>query len=186
MHPVEVGMLQAIIDLILDESKWLFASLVVSAIAVAIRMRGLRGRGAIAGAMSLFYGLVIALMGSGHLLAVSIKLGQGTLDGSPARLYPLGFALAVPAWWMVFAAMTSSRRKLVGLNVWTGATLLVLGLHNAPLAAPAALNVAYLHHSRRPVGWLILAVAIALYLALLVGSLVFLASGQSFEQFEGM
>ena len=179
-------MIQSIVDLILDESKWLFASLLASAFAVAVRMRGARGRGAIAGAMSLFYGWLIALMGSGHLLAVTLKLGQGTLDGSPARLYLLGLALAVPAWWMVFAAMTASRRKLVGLNVWTGATLLVLGLHNAPLAAPAALDVAYLHHSRRPVGWIIVAVAVALYLALLAGSLVFLASGQSFEQFQGV
>lgn len=52
----------------------------------------------------------------------------------------------------------------------------------APLAAPAALNFAYLFHSRRAVGWTILGVTVAANLALLVGSLVFLARGQSFEQ----
>lgn len=177
------------VELILNESRWLFAALVTSTIAVVVvlvRLRGPLGQGAIVGAMSLFFGWLIGLMGSGHLLAVTIKLSQGTLEGSPWRLYALGLSLAVPAWWMVLCAMNAGRRKLVVLNVWLGATLLVLGLHNAPLAAPAALDLAYLHHSRRLVGWLILATAVALYLALLVGSLVFLASGQSFEQFQGM
>ncbi len=179
----------SIVELILNESRWLFAALLMLTIAVAVvlvRLRGPLGQGAIAGAMSLFFGWLIGLMGSGHLLAVTIKLSQGTLEGSPWRLYALGLSLAVPAWWMVLCAMNAGRRKLVVLNVWLGATLLVLGLHNAPLAAPAALDLAYLYHSRRLAGWLILATTVALYLALLVGSLVFLASGQSFEQFQGM
>jgi hypothetical protein len=36
------------------------------------------------------------------------------------------------------------------------------------------------------VGWTIVMVSIAANLALLAGALVFLASGQSFEQFSGM
>ena len=61
-----------------------------------------------------------------------------------------------------------------------------LGLHNVPLAAPAALNLAYQFHTRRAVGWTIVTVAVVANLALFAGSLVFLASGQSFEEFSGM
>ena len=73
------------------------------------------------------------------------------------------------------------RRRTAELNVWLGICLLALGLHNAPLAAPAALNIAYLFHSRRAVGWTIVTATVVLNLALFIGSVVFLASGQSFE-----
>lgn len=63
---------------------------------------------------------------------------------------------------------------------------MALGLHNLPLAAPALFNLGYCLHSRRPVGWAIAGLAVAVNLGLFVGSLVFLASGQSFEQFSGM
>jgi hypothetical protein len=51
---------------------------------------------------------------------------------------------------------------------------------------PAGLNLAYHFHTRRAVGWAIVSIALAADLALFAGALVFLASGQSFEQFSGM
>jgi len=183
--------MESIVALILNESRWLFAAMLVSMVAVGIavarlRRSGLAGQRVIATAMSMFYGCLIGVMGSGHLLAVTIKLFQGNLDGTPWPLYALGLVLALPSWWLVLCATHGPGRKVVALNAWVGGALLVLGVHNAPLAAPALLNIAYRYHSRRVVGWLILAATVAIYLALLIGSLVFLASGQSFEQFQGM
>jgi len=183
--------------LVLDESKWLFASMLLSIIAVVVVLRGRRGSGLpqrieILRAMNLFYGCVIGMMSFGHLLAVTVKAAQGALDGSPWMLYPLGLSLAIPAWWLAFRVERYTTeedrygKRTVALNGWLGVCLLGLGLHNLPLAAPAVLNIAYQFHTRRAVGWTIVTVAIAANLALFVGSLVFLASGQSFEQFQGM
>jgi len=41
-------------------------------------------------------------------------------------------------------------------------------------------------HSRRVVGWAIVSMAVVVNLGLFIGSLIFLASGQSFEQFRGI
>jgi uncharacterized membrane protein len=104
----------------------------------------------------------------------------------------LGLVLAVPAWWLASAARSYAAghdreaRALAGLNGWLAIALLAMGLHNAPLAAPGVLNLAYQLHSRRAVGWAIVTIALAANAALLVGSLVFLASGRSFEQFQGI
>jgi hypothetical protein len=78
------------------------------------------------------------------------------------------------------------KRATLLLNGWLALTLLVLGPHNLPLAAPAFFNVGYQLHSRRAVGWAIVGAAIAVNVGLFIGSLIFLASGQSFEQFRGM
>ena len=40
--------------------------------------------------MNLFVGVTLVVMGIGHLLAVTTKLLQGTLNGSPALLYLIG------------------------------------------------------------------------------------------------
>ena len=187
---------ERITELVLDESKWFFSALLASLVAVVVlicrRRRSARSRRvAILQGMNLFYGCTIGVMSFGHLLAVTIKLAQGTLRGSTWILIPLGLALAVPAWWHAFRAARLAneeerwRRRTAALNVCLGICLLAFGLHNGPLAAPAALNVAYLFHSRSAAGWTILAATVVTHLALLIGSLVFLASGQSFEQFSG-
>ncbi len=190
-------MAERITALVLDESKWLAAAMLVALLAAAAwlrpRWRDRRlDRRAILGAMNRFYGCMIGVMGLGHLLAVALAGFRGTLRGSPWVLVPLGLALAVPAW-LLFAGVDRLAageerwsRRTVALDAWLGIFLLALGLHNFPLAAPAALNLAYRFHARRAVGWAILTVAIAANLALFAGSLVFLASGQSFEQFSGM
>lgn len=188
-------MVQAIVELVLDESKWIFASVVLSILVVVVSLCQREAplhRSEILLAMNLLYGCMIGTMGLGHLLAVTVRMVQGTLQGSWLILYPLGLVLAVPAWWLVFRVPRyvmeedRYRNRMVALNAWLGICLLGLGLHNFPLAAPAALNIAYQFHTKRAVGWTIVTVAVTANIALLVGSLVFLASGQSFEQFQGM
>jgi tetrahydromethanopterin S-methyltransferase subunit G len=195
-------MVQRIIELALDESAWLPFALVVSIVAVTVRtVDSLRSRHGldIGRAMSLFYGSMIGVMAGGHLLAVTIQLSRGAVLGRPlAFLYGLGLALALPAAWLALGATRSGRGEsdppgapgspgtLRALNAWLGIALLALGPHNWPLALPAALNLAYSFRRRRIIGWAIVTVAVASYAFLLVGSLIFAASGQSFEQFSGM
>jgi hypothetical protein len=98
----------------------------------------------------------------------------------------------VPSWWLivhtrrVLARDDDHGRMTVALNAWLATTLLALGVHNLPLAVPAFLNIGYHLHSRRRVGWAVVGMAVVIDLGLFVGSLVFLASGQSFEQFRGI
>lgn len=190
-------MLDRILDLVLDESKWLTAAMLASLLAVAVWIRRtVRERGwdrlVILGVMNRSYGCMIGVMGLGHCLAVAVAGFRGTLRVSPWVLIPLGLAFAVPAWLLFFGttrlAAGDARwtRWTVVLDAWLALFLLASGLHNLPLAAPACFNLAYQFHTRRVVGWMILSVAVTAYLALFVGSLVFLASGQSFEQFSGM
>lgn len=190
-------MIERLVLLVLDESKWLSTAMLLSAIAVLVlvsrqRRQGLSQRLKILEALNLFYGCVIGIMSFGHLLAVTVKTSKATLEGSLWILYPIGLALAIPAWWLAFRVghfVTNEERwkpRMVALNAWLGIYLLVLGFHNWPLAGPAALNIAYQLHSRRMVGWAIVTVAIVANLALFIGSLLFFTSGQSFEQFKGM
>lgn len=72
------------------------------------------------------------------------------------------------------------------LNAWLAITLLVLGVQNLPLAIPAFLNIGYHLHSSRVIGWAIVGMAIVVNVGLFIGSLIFLASGLSFEQFRGI
>jgi len=182
---------------IVDESKWLTASLGVAFLAVALMT--IRSRSAVAGrqqalaAMSLFFALTVGTMAFGHLLAVSVKLVLGTLEGSTANHYLIGVALAVPSWWLVehtpqLLAPGGPRQTAttLRLHVWVVATLLVMGLHNLPLAAPGLVTIAYAMQSRRVVSWVLAGLFVAINLVLFIGSLVFLASGQTFEQFRGI
>ena len=190
-------MIDRLLVLALDESKWLSTAMLLSIIAVTVLLRqqrrqGLAARLRILEALNLFYGCMIGIMSFGHLFAVTVKLIQGTLAGSPWMLYALGLVLAIPAWWLALRAgkfvkaLERWGARMLALNAWLGVCLLALGFHNWPLAGPAALNIAYQLHSKRAVGWAIVTVAIAGNLALFIGSMVFFASGQSFEQFKGM
>lgn len=190
-------MRQAIINGILNEGAWLAWSMVLGAVVTGISTtrrswRTLETRDRVLTAMNIFYGCMIGTMGSGHLLAVTIKLVQGTLVPSVWLMYPLGLVLAVPGLWLARAAFIAPRQPgkfestAVQLNAWLGIALLALGLHNFPLAAPAVLNLAYQFHVRRSIGWTIATLAVAANLALMVGALIFWASGQTFEQFRGI
>lgn len=191
-------MIETLRALVLDESKWLTASLALALAMVAWKLWRHRRdettpRHRVLAAMNLSFAATIGAMAFGHLLAVTVELGQGTLrDGSLFGFYAIGVALAAPSWWLLhhawglFLRPTDVGTTTVALNAWLGATLLALGLHNLPLAVPAVFDIGYQIHRHRAVGWAIVAAAIALQLGLLAASLVFLASGQSFEQFSGV
>jgi hypothetical protein len=142
-------------------------------------------------AMNLFFAVTIGTMAFGHLLVVTIKLAIGTLQGSAIVFYAIGVALALPSWWLVvhaprLAASENGNATALMLNAWLGVSLLAMGLHHLPLAAPAILNIGYARHTRPLVGHAIVATAIVFNTGLFIGSLIFLASGQSFEQFRGI
>jgi hypothetical protein len=185
-----------LVALILDERMWLpasmgFAVLVVSTLLHRNRQSGFPARRRVLAAMNLFFGVTIGTMSCGHLLAVTAKLALGTLEGSVLVLYAIGTALAVPSLWLihhaagVLASDEHGRTTLVP-NAWLAITLLALGVHNLPMAAPAFLNIAYQLHSRRTVGWAIVSMAVVVNVGLFVGSLIFLTSGQTFEEFRGI
>jgi hypothetical protein len=186
-----------LIALILDESKWLTASMGFALLSVAAlhyrhRHSDLPGRRRVLAALNLLFGVTIGAMALGHLLAVTTKLALGTLEGSVPVFYLIGIALAMPSWLLIYhtrgvlTADDGHGRATLGLNAWLAVTLLGLGIHNLPLAAPGLLNIWYHFHSGRVVGWAVVALAVIVNLGLFIGSLVFMASGQSFEQFRGL
>ena len=190
-------MLEAVIEFVLDESKWLTSALVSAGVIVAVswprqRRRGLSTRLNVLWAGSLLYGSMIGVMAFGHLLAVSLHAGRGTLEGSLPLLLLLGAVLWLPAWWLVLHigsyVQDASRfgRRIVALHVAIAAALLALGPHNFPLALPAFLNVGYLFHTRRRVGWTLVGISVAFHVALLIGSFLFFFSGQTFEELQGI
>jgi hypothetical protein len=185
-------MLEELIALIVDESKWLTASMGVALLATLAslyrtRRSDLRSR--IQAAMSLFFGVTIGTMAFGHLLAVTIKLAGGTLEASLPIFYLIGTALAVLSWWLIYhahgiaAANAEHDGTTLRLNAWLALTLLAMGPQNLPLAAPGFLGIGYQLHSRPAIGWAIVAGAVLLGAGLFIGSLVFLASGQTFDEF---
>ncbi len=190
-------MIDQLVALIVDESKWLTASMGLALLAVTtlhyrFRDSSLPARRRVLAAMNLFVGVTIGTMAFGHLLAVTTKLSLGTLRGSPVAFYAIGTALAVPAWWLIYhtrAVLASDHdhgRTTLILSGWLAITLLALGVHNLPLAAPPLLSIGYYLHRRRVVGWVIVSAAVAINVGLFIGSLIFFASGQSFEQFRGL
>ena len=183
--------------IIVDEGKWLTISMSVAFLALMLlfhrhRHADLPARGRIMAGMNLFFGVTIGTMAFGHLLAVTTKHAMGTLQGSPPFLYAIGIALAVPGWWLshharrMLVARGEHGRATVVLNTWLAITLAGLGFANLPLVAPALLNVGYHLHSRRLVGRAIACLAVVINVGLFIGSVMFLASGQTFEQFSGM
>jgi hypothetical protein len=185
-----------LVALIIDESKWLPASMLLAFIAVVIlifrkRNSQLTLKSRVLSVMNLFFGVTILTMAFGHLLAVTTKLAIGSLSGSPLKLYAIGIALTVPTLLLVLHTreiliQEAHGRKTLLLNGWLAITLLVLGIHNLPIAVPAFINIGYHLHSRKVVGWAIVSIAVLVNVSLFIGSLMFLLSGQSFEQFSGM
>ena len=189
-------MFDAVVELIVDESKWPSLSLGAGFVAVLLLLVGRRGAGdperrLVLAAMNLFFGVFIGAMACGHLLAVTTKLALGTLAGPVGLFYLIGGVLAVPAALVTLHSRRildggDRRRRTLLLNAWLAATLVALGPHNLPLAAPGLLNIAYQASSGRSVGRVIAGIAVVFTVGLFVASLVFLASGQSFEQFQSM
>lgn len=128
-------------------------------------------------------------MAFGHLLAISIKLFSGTLEGSLIILYSIGAALLLPAIALINYALSLAKnndiKKNKGLitNSWMATTLLIAGLPNIPLAIPGLLNIIYLVTPNQKVRKLVIAMALLLYLFLIIGSIIFFMSGRTFEEF---
>lgn len=183
-----------VVAIILGEGTWLPVAMTAALAAVAAlyarHHAALPPRQLITAMMNLFAGVTLAIMGGGHLLAVTVRLVQGSLEGSPWLLYPIGIAVVVSSWLvarqtrhLVHAA--ADRQATIRLNAWLAATLVILGLVNIPLAMPPLLTIAYRVHARRAIGLAIVVTAVVVNAGLLIGGLVFMASGQTFEQFSG-
>lgn len=187
-------MLDRLTALVLDEGKWLTASLVIAALVCWGHWRrappAAAPRARIEAALTLYFAMTIAAMAFGHLAAVTSKLALGTLVGSRLALFAIGALLAVPSWWLAAHVLRTAPgggdSTSRGLTVWTIVALLALGLHNLPLAAPGLFALAYRGHTRPVAGRILLGAALVAIVGLLVGSLVFMASGQTFEQFRGL
>lgn len=190
-------MINQLVALIVDESKWLTVSMGFAFLAVTIllylhRHSDFPARRRILASMNLFFGVMIGTMAFGHLLAVTTKLVAGTLEGSLLVFYVIGIVLAIPSSWLIYhtrrvlASDDAHGRATLALNAWLAITLMALGIHNLPLAAPALFNIGYHLNTRRAVGWAIVSLAVIINVGLFIGSLIFLASGQSFEQFRGI
>ncbi len=175
------------------EGNWLPMAMTAALVASALlyfRPLPISNRIRIMAAMNLYVGVMLAVMGAGHLLAVTAELVLDSLEGSPLLLYPIGLAIVVPALLIIRHTRTllrpgDDRRTTVALHAWLAATLVILGTVNTPLAVPALLSVAYRLHGRRWIGIAIVAMAIIVNAGLLIGGLIFMASGQTFEEFSG-
>jgi hypothetical protein len=142
--------LDIIIKYIVDESKWLTISLGLAFLIVFIthlknRKTQLNSRKRyILALLNLCFAINIGFMAFGHILAVTIKLFKGTLEGSTAFFYLIGIILAIPSWWLISYATLMlkpvySSKKSWPLNLWVAVTLLALGPYNFPLEAQISL-----------------------------------------------
>ena len=179
-------------ELIVGEGNWLplamgGALVAIGGLVFAISGTAVPLRQRILALMNLFTGVMLLIMGSGHLLAVTVKMLQGTLRGSAPLFYAIGIAIVLPAWFIIRHTQAilaaPDARTTVTLNAWMAITLAVLGIVNLPLAVPAFCNIGYSLHRRRWVGWAIVTVAVVASVGLFVGGLIFMASGQTFEEF---
>lgn len=172
--------------LIVGEGNWLPLAMLIAAIlaADALRREG-PTQARVLAAMYRFFGATIGTMTIGHLLAVTVKASQGTLNASPWVLYPLGLGLTIPSWWLVAHARDErgDGRAVTAVNAGLGIALVAIGLVNIPLAVPAALNLGYRFHRRPATGKAIVVLAVVTNILLFVGGVIFMASGQTFEEF---
>jgi len=187
-------MTSSVVDFVVAERNWLpMAMLCAAAAAVAFNLRartiGTKSVDRIFAAIALLFATTIGVMASGHFLAISILYFSGELSRSLGFLYAVGLLTALPAGVLGVLALRTLRtervqtRGLIAAHLWLGATLLAMGLHNAPLAAPALANILYHQASNPLTRRLILAAILVGYIGLFVGSVVFMASGQDFEEF---
>jgi hypothetical protein len=148
------------IELVSNPSLWFHAAIVTAALATGVWRRGIDA----AAAMNRFYGVVIVVMGIGHIVAVSLRLVLGTLSPTTSRFaIPLGFLLACPAFWL--AVRPANGRMTLVLNGWLAGALIVLGA-SAPLAIHAVLNLVYAFRRRRA----LVVAAVVVYVAMFVAA----------------
>ena len=170
---------------IVGEGNWLplaMAAAVATAAWQWMRPSPVAVRSRVLEAMNLFVGVTLLVMGIGHLLAVTTKLFQGSLQASPPLLYLIGVAIVIPSALLVFNAR---HPNTTGFNLWMAVTLVVLGLINIPLAIPPLLSIAYSRHTRARVGLAIVVTFVLVNVGLFTGGMLFMLSGaQTFEEFQ--
>ena len=161
---------------IVGEGNWLPVAMVIAAgAAVATQRHGWLA------AMNLSVGVTLLVMGFGYWLAVTTKILQSSLTGSPALMYLIGAAIVVPAAMLVRHARDG---RAGTWNGWMAAALIGLGLVNIPLAIPALLNIAYCRHKRPLTGQLIIGAWLLVNAGLFAGGTMFMLSGaRTFEEF---
>jgi len=129
--------------LLLDPSRW-FQLAIASAALVAYASRR---RLDAAAAMNRCFGVVLVVMATGHVTAISYKLAHEALPATTSQFaIPMGILLALPALWL--AVRPASERAALALNGWLAGALVVLG-PSAPLAIPALLNIAHVFRHGR-------------------------------------
>ena len=176
---------------IIGEGNWLPLAMVIALAATGALWftagGGISSRQRTLAAMNLFTGVMLLVMGCGHLLAVVTRQLQGTLRGSPLLFYAIGIAIVMPAALLVrhTRAILATERALptAWLHAWMAATLAALGLVNLPLAVPALCTIGYSRHRRRWAARASLSIFIVACAGLFIGGVIFMASGQSFEEF---
>ena len=138
------------LNLLLKEESWLLVATTSAVLAVVALVIQTRRRHAppmiiVASALSLFWGLWIGIMGTGHVFAVTTKSILGTLPPGIHLWFaiPFGFAMAIPGWWLVANTRGLTReeqsawKRAILLNGWL--TLVVIA--HLPLPLVAGLNV---------------------------------------------
>jgi hypothetical protein len=182
-------MIDRLAAFIVGEGNWLPMAMGAGFLAAGLlfaRTPAVTARTRILAAMNLFTGVMLGIMGFGHLLAVTTKLLMGTLAGSVPRFFVIGLLVIVPAWFLIRhtrAILQSDATLTVRLNAVMAVSLLVLGIVNIPLAVPALCTIGYSVHRRRWVGLAYAGVFLAATAFLFVGGLIFMASGRTFEEF---
>jgi hypothetical protein len=175
---------------IIGEGNWLPLAMAIALAATGARWftaGGASSRQRTLAAMNLFTGVMLFVMGCGHLLAVFTRQWQGTLRGSAVLFYAIGIAIVTPAALLIRQTKailaTDHALRTARLHFWMAATLAVLGLVNLPLAVPALCTIAYSLHRRRWAAWASVTIFVIACAGLFIGGVIFMASGQTFEEF---
>lgn len=171
------------IELVFSGAAW-YQLAVALGLAALLPLRSAPRKELAVRALNRFYGVVIAVMATGHLVAGTIAYARGTLSATatPWLLYAVGVAMLAPA---AALAIVASRLRTEGappgrlalaLNGWLIAVL-VAPLASAPLAAPAIANAVAIASSRNRTRRLAVGFAAVSYAAMLLASLLVDESG---------
>ena len=144
----------AVLQLLLNDENWFpvvtpLAILVVLGFVILARGRHVPTRAIITSGLNLFFGLWIAIMGTGHRFAVATKTVLGILrpDIRSWIAIPFGLAIAAPGWFLTsrIGRLTCedprARKEAMWLNAWL---ILFLAIPAWPLVIPPLLNLVML------------------------------------------
>ena len=103
------------LEMLLDEENWFPVVTPLTAFVAAASRRRVPAMLIVVGALGVFFGLWIGMMGTGHLFAVTTKLVLGILPPriDPWFAIPFGFFIAVPGWSLAWLGRRPLGRKNV-------------------------------------------------------------------------